>query len=74
MILAYLKKEKEVRVTDIAEAIELSFKATSRHLNLLAGVDILEREQRSLEVFYRIAKDLPPPAKSMIPYIPNSRE
>lgn len=73
-ILAYLKKEKEARVTEIAAAIKLSFKATSRHLNQLAGVEILEKEQRGLEVFYFLSKNMPPPSKSVIPYIPNSHE
>ncbi len=69
-ILAYLRKEKEARVTEIASVIKLSFKSTSRHLNLLANTDILEREQRSLDVFYRIAEHLPTPVKSVISYIP----
>lgn len=73
-ILAYLKKEKEARVTEIAAMIKLSFKATSRHLNLLAGADILEKDQRGLEVYYCIAKKLPPPVKSILAYIPNSYE
>ena len=73
-ILSYLKKEREARVTEIAAAIKLSFKATSRHLNLLAAADILDREQHGLDVFYRISSNLPPPAKSVLAYIPNSHE
>ncbi len=73
-ILRYLQKKGEARVTDIAAAIKLSFKATSRHLQQLAAADILERDQRSLDVFYRIGKNLPPPVKSVLTYIPNSSE
>lgn len=73
-ILRYLQNKKEARVTEIAYKIKLSFKATSRHLQQLAAVDILEREQRSLDVFYRISGNLPPPVKSVLVHIPNSRE
>ena len=54
-ILKYLKEHKEASVGDVAEAIRLSFRATSKHLNILAALDILEREQRSLQMFYRLA-------------------
>jgi DNA-binding transcriptional ArsR family regulator len=57
-ILSYLKKEGEAAVWDIAEAIKLSLKATSQHLAVLRAVDLVLWEQRSLEVFYRLA---PPP-------------
>ena len=54
-ILKYLKEYKEASVGEIAGAIRLSFKSTSRHLGVLAAVDVLEKDQRSLQVFYRIA-------------------
>ena len=54
-ILKYLKAEKEASVGDIADEINLSLKSTSRHLGVLAAVDILEKEQRSLQVFYRLS-------------------
>ena len=53
-ILKSLKKVPELHVGEIAESIELSFKATSRHLSILASADILEKDQRSTQVFYRI--------------------
>lgn len=65
-ILKYLKSEPEASVADIASAIRLSFRATSRHLGVLANAGILEREQRSLFVYYRISGSLPPPAHVMI--------
>ena len=73
-ILRYLQKEREARVTEIARTIKLSFKATSRHLQQLASVDILEREQRSVDVFYRIGRNLPPPGRAILAHIPNSSE
>lgn len=57
-IINFLKKAKEANVGEIAEQIHLSFKSTSRHLAVLAGVDILEKEQRSSEVFYRLNNDM----------------
>ena len=55
MILSCLKKRREASVGDIAADIHLSFKSTSRHLAVLAALDIVEKEQRSLQVFYRLA-------------------
>ena len=65
-IMRLLKKRKELPVGDIASAIKLSFKATSRHLAVLFAADIVEREQRSVQMFYRIASPLPEPAGKII--------
>ncbi len=65
-ILRFLKKEKEANVGDIAEEINLSFKATSKHLGVLSAAGIVDREQRSLQMFYRLSPDCPPPARSVI--------
>ena len=54
-ILKFLKKAQVARVASIAEAIGLSFKATSKHLQILSGADILEKEQVSLSVNYSLA-------------------
>lgn len=54
-ILAHLKRSREATVGDIADAIRLSFKATSKHLAILKSADIVENEQHSLLVFYRLA-------------------
>lgn len=53
-IVGYLKKEKEATVGDIANKIRLSFKATSKHLGILAAADIVEKEQRGLQMWYRL--------------------
>lgn len=55
-ILQFLKRNREANVRIIAEAIELSFKATSKHLAKLRSLDIIERHQVSLEVWYRLSK------------------
>ncbi len=54
-ILKYLKTHREAAVSEIADAIHLSLKATSKHLRMLAALDIVEREQRSLQMFYCLA-------------------
>ncbi len=56
-ILKFLRDKSEAPVSEIAEEINLSFKATSKHLGILAARDIIERDQRSLQMFYRLAAD-----------------
>ncbi|KKQ64845.1 MAG: Transcriptional regulator, ArsR family [Candidatus Nomurabacteria bacterium GW2011_GWC2_41_8] len=56
-ILKFLKKSGPASVGEIAGAIKLSFKATSKHLMILANADILEKEQVSLTMLYSLLKD-----------------
>ena len=65
-IVRYLKNSKEASVSDIAAEIKLSFNATSKHLGVLYGADVLDREQRSSRMFYRPASDLLSPVRSVI--------
>jgi len=65
-ILKYLKENREASVTEIAGAIKLSLKATSKHLRILATTDIVEREQRSLSMFYRLSPEQKPAVKYII--------
>ena len=58
-ILRFLKKRKTASVGNIANTIKLSFTSTSKHLNILYIAGIIEREQRSLQIFYRLSIDLP---------------
>lgn len=62
-IVVYLGKTREAKVGDIADKIKLSFKATSKHLALLYSADIVDKEQRSLEMWYKLSPSLPPLAK-----------
>ena len=70
-ILKYLKKNREASVGEIAGEIGLSFKSTSRHLAILSAVDILEKDQRSLQVYYRLAsfQDQKPAVKTVIGFL-----
>jgi DNA-binding transcriptional ArsR family regulator len=69
-IVLYLRRNKEATVGEIANTIELSFKATSKHLGVLASADIVDKEQRSLEMWYYLSKTIPKIAK----HISNSLE
>lgn len=66
LILRFLKKNKEATVGQIAGAIKLSFKSTSRHLAILHSADIVDREQRSTEAHYSITPNLFPLIKQLI--------
>lgn len=57
-ILSHLKKEREATVGAVAEHINLSFKSTSRHLAILFAAELVDRTQRSSEVFYRLSDRL----------------
>ena len=65
-VVRFIKNKKEASVGDIASEIKLSFKSTSRHLAVLFSAGILEKEQRSLQVFYRLATDIPEPVRRII--------
>ena len=65
-IVALLKKRNEATVGDIAEHIKLSFTSTSKHLNILARADILDKRQQGLEVFYFLGQKIPTITQSAI--------
>lgn len=65
-IILHLRKAREAMVGDIADKINLSFKATSKHLGILKAVDIVEYEQRGLEYYYRLVTPMPPVAQSIL--------
>ena len=65
-VLRFLKTKMEANVGDIAEEIQLSFKATSKHLGILSAVGIVDREQRSLQMFYTLSSDMSTPTRLII--------
>ena len=64
-VIRYLKANCETSVGEVASAIKLSFRATSKHLGILAAANIVDKEQKGLTVYYRLARPLPPPAKAV---------
>lgn len=69
LIIKFLKERKEASVGQIADAINLSFRSTSKHLSILLAVDIVEREQRNLLVFYYLTKNQRPIVNSILKFI-----
>ena len=53
-IVKYLEEKGEANVTEVARQIQLSFKSTSRHLAILRAVQVIERDQKGKEVYYRL--------------------
>lgn len=68
-IVAHIKKRREASVGDIADAVRLSIKATSKHLGVLYSADILEREQRNVHMFYRISKEVPEVTRGLLAFL-----
>ena len=58
-VVGYLKRHQNVAITDIAAHIDLSVKATSKHVSLLAAVGIVEKEQVSKLMLASLAHNLP---------------
>jgi len=58
-ILALIQARGKASVIEIANGIDLSFKATSKHLGILYSAGILERDQVSLNMYYSLADSLP---------------
>jgi len=56
IILKYLENKGQASVGSIAAEIKLSFKSTSAHLLILSTCNLLDREQTSTTVLYRLAK------------------
>lgn len=69
LILRTLKKNREATVGSIAERIKLSFRSTSKHLAVLSAADIVEHEQRSSQVFYRIQSNLAQPVRLLLSFL-----
>ena len=65
-IVRFIRAKREANVSEIADSVKLSIKATSKHLGILSAVDVLEREQRNVQVFYRIAGGIPETGKKIL--------
>ena len=65
-IIKFLRQTHRASVGDIANEIKLSFKSTSRHLAVLRGADIIEREQLDLRVYYSLANRQHPATRQII--------
>ena len=68
-ILKFLKHNREAAVNEIARAIKLSFKSTSKHLSILKAMDIVEHDQRGLLMFYSLSDSLRPMINHWLNYL-----
>lgn len=73
-ILNLLMKNKEMHVAALAEGIRLSFRSTSRHLAILANLDLVGKDQRKLYVYYSLHKKHLPLVKFILSYESYSHE
>lgn len=64
-IVRLLKQHDVLNVGELAEKLKLSFKATSRHLSVLRAANIVESQQVSLMMNYRLVR----PLHSVVQYI-----
>lgn len=55
-IMRILMTKKELSVEDIANAIHLSYRSTSKHLTQLLRAGIIERTQKSRYAYFSLSK------------------
>ena len=58
-IVTVLKRSSHMPVGDIAEKIKLSFKATSKHLSILASAELIDRGSRDSSCVITLRKIYP---------------
>ena len=56
LIIKALKQKTRLNVGQVARMIELSFRATSRHLNNLYKQGVVIRQQKNLNMYYSLAQ------------------
>ena len=56
-ILRILLSKKKYNVLDISDKLELSFKSTSKHLQILENIDLVECKREGRSSFYSIRKN-----------------
>jgi len=68
-IIQLLKSKKNLSVSDLARGIKLSLRSTSRHLSILHHVNVVDREQKGLTVFYALVPSLSALAKDILKHL-----
>ena len=69
-IIKMLTGSHKMNVGDIAEELNISFKATSNHLAMLKNLDVLEAQGAAGHVFYSINPQMPKDFQRIIEIIP----
>jgi predicted transcriptional regulator len=65
-IIQLLSKSKPLNVTQIADELGISLKATSQHLIILQNLDVLESQGRQGHVYYNLNPNPPQDIKNAI--------
>jgi DNA-binding transcriptional ArsR family regulator len=65
-IIKLLSKGETLTVTNLAEELKISLKATSQHLRILHNLDVLESVGTQGHVIYSLSKNLPSDIKDSI--------
>ena len=65
-IIQILSKTKDLNVTQIAEELGISLKATSQHLIILQNLDVLESQGKQGHVYYSLNVNPPSDLKKAI--------
>ncbi len=65
-VVKFLAREEVGTVGELAEAIDLSYKSTSKHLAVLLAAGIVERQQQGPEASYHLAVALDPLVKYVL--------
>ena len=65
-IIKILSEDKELNVTEIADSLRISLKATSNHLVILKNLDVLNAQGKAGHVFYSFNQQLPNDFKKAI--------
>lgn len=58
-IISILAKHEPLIINDIADRLGLSLKSTSKHIQKLSDCGIVERNQRSSQVYCRLSRKHP---------------
>jgi ArsR family transcriptional regulator len=65
-ILQFLKRQKTATVSSIAKNVDLSAKATSKHLRILLNAGVVTFSKRGSYVSYRISLKQEEPVKKVL--------
>ncbi len=65
-IVLILAKKEAMSVSELAEELSISFKATSKHLIILDQFDVVNSKGKSSHVFYSLNRDMSKDLKSVI--------
>lgn len=67
-IIEILASRTPMTVTEIADELDISFRGTSRHLLLLASLDILTSEGKDGHVYYSYNRSMPADIKKIVEF------